>query len=550
MSSGARVLPGEVLDGYRIERVLGEGGMGIVLAARHLELRSRAAIKLMTRASSNDHAERFLSEARAAASIQSDHVARIFAFGRTPAGDPYLVMEYLEGEDLAQHLAAAGTVPLATAAGWALEACEALAHSHALGIVHRDLKPSNLFLERRRDGSRRVKLIDFGIAKLPSQETLTSSHQLLGSPSYMSPEQIDRPREVDSRTDVWSLGVVLFQMLTGKVPFSGSTVFELARKVRDEPHPSLLALRAELPEGLAQVVDRCLAKHPEQRWRDVSALAHALGPFAPESGLALIRAIDNLSASALASATTEPGTGAPVAIARPGEARASDRNERSVRARPLGLAGAVRRHPRAALVGLLGLLGIVAALVLRRAPFAAPALDGDDTARARGAELSPTPVAVSEAPRAWADAAPGAPQPTTAVAPEALLEVPHATAHSVPVAATATPAPPPERSAARERVPPRARTTRAPASPAPSPLPSAPPSPAATASPSESATPSTPAAAAPSATPSTAAPPSASSAALPAPPPTAAALDSAPTNEAAHPAPNEAEKRPRFDPGF
>ncbi len=289
------LLPGEILSGcYRIERVLGEGGMGVVLAARNLELGESVAIKVLNRAHTPELARRFLGEAKAAARIRSDHVVRILNFGRTDQGCPFIVMEYLEGQDLGQVLAKSGAVPVPMALRWTLQACEALAHAHALGIVHRDLKPANLFLERRTDGSRRLKLLDFGIAKLPSNTELTHTSQLLGSPNYMAPEQLDNPKDVDSRTDIWGLGIVLYELLTGQKPFAAPSVFALAARIRDTEQAPAASLRPELPEGLSALVDKCLEKQRDARWPDIAALARALSVFAPDDAGPLVRSIQGI----------------------------------------------------------------------------------------------------------------------------------------------------------------------------------------------------------------------------------------------------------------
>src|SRR3954452_10790259 len=191
MISAAPVLPGETLAGkYKVERVLGKGGMGIVVAARHLELDERVAIKFLLGERSSAGVDRFLREARAAAKVKGEHVCRVFDFGRLETGEPYIVMEYLEGPDLARKLASQGPQPVPAVVGWIIEACDALAEAHAIGIVHRDLKPANVFLANRTDGSSCAKILDFGISKLAA-ETMTSTATVMGSPLYMSPEQME-----------------------------------------------------------------------------------------------------------------------------------------------------------------------------------------------------------------------------------------------------------------------------------------------------------------------------------------------------------------------
>lgn len=277
----APVLPGEILAGkYRIERLLGKGGMGIVVAARHIELEERVAIKFLIKQNDPVAVERFMREARAAAKVKSEHVCRVFDVGRLDTGEPYLVMEYLEGADLAAKLASEGQVRIADIAGWMIETCAALSPAHALGIVHRDLKPANLFLAKREDGSICLKVLDFGISKLPDVDAMTSTTMTMGSPVYMSPEQINSARDVDARSDIWSLGVIMHELVSRKVPFVAETLVQLTVKIREAPAPSLSTLVDGVPPGFEAIVDRCLEKAASSRYQNVGDLAAALAPFA------------------------------------------------------------------------------------------------------------------------------------------------------------------------------------------------------------------------------------------------------------------------------
>ena len=285
---------GDLVAGkYRIERVLGVGGMGIVVAARHEELDQLVAIKFVRDdALGNDDAvERFLREARSAAKLKSEHVARVLDVGRLETGAPYMVMEFLDGTDLAQTLTRDGPMPLDLAVGLMLQVCEAVAEAHAAGIVHRDLKPENLFLTRTLGGSPRMKVLDFGVSKSASLASggkglLTGTRAMLGSPLYMAPEQMRSSRDVDSRIDVWALGVVMFELLTGRSPFEAETMPELCLKVVSEPPLSLAKLRPDLPPAIVGVVERCLEKDKEQRFTNAAELAAALEIFAaPRSSL-------------------------------------------------------------------------------------------------------------------------------------------------------------------------------------------------------------------------------------------------------------------------
>ncbi|WP_437774690.1 protein kinase domain-containing protein [Sorangium sp. So ce1097] len=287
----APVNVGDVLaDKYEVERVLGEGGMGVVVAARHLLLGERVAIKfLLPKARERaDLVARFLREGQAAARIRSEHVTRVYDVGTLARGEPYLVMEYLEGTDLKALLRDRGPLPVELACDYLLQACEALAEAHALGIVHRDLKPGNLFLSRRADGSPLLKVIDFGISKMalsaepaaPREHDMTESSAMLGSPLYMAPEQMVSSKNVDARADVWSMGAILYQLLTGAIPFRGDSVMEIYDRILEGP-PRLGALRADVPGRIDWVVQRCLQKSPADRFGNIAELAAELAPFAP-----------------------------------------------------------------------------------------------------------------------------------------------------------------------------------------------------------------------------------------------------------------------------
>lgn len=279
---------GEVIAGrYRVQRVLGVGGMGVVVAARHQELDTLVAIKMLRSEilMNSDVVARFAAEARAAVRIKSEHVARVTDVGTLPEGAPYMVMEYLEGVDLAELVQKRGKLPLHEAIDYVLQACEALAEAHSLGIIHRDLKPGNLFLCRRADGSELVKVLDFGISKStgPGQNpSLTSTSTLLGSPTYMSPEQLSSSKSVDCRTDIWALGIILHEILSGEVPFRSDTLPELFIAIIQNQPPGLDPLRPDLPKGFAEVVLRCLEKDRSRRFENVGQLAVALAEFAPQ----------------------------------------------------------------------------------------------------------------------------------------------------------------------------------------------------------------------------------------------------------------------------
>ncbi|AGP35049.1 hypothetical protein SCE1572_11335 [Sorangium cellulosum So0157-2] len=262
--------------------------MGTIVAAWHLELDQRVAMKFLHSPGTEggDPAERFRREARALARIKSEHVARVLDVGSMQGGMPYMVMEFLEGNNLAEEIRARGPLPVVEAVGYVLEAIEAMAEAHAAGIVHRDLKPANLFLARRPDGGRIIKVLDFGISKSMlggsrDELALTKTAALLGSPLYMSPEQVRCAKDVDARTDIWALGVIVYEMLIGRTPYNGDSVPQLFASLLHETPPTMAQLRADVPRELDAVVMHCLAKDPEQRWRNVGDLAAALLAFGP-----------------------------------------------------------------------------------------------------------------------------------------------------------------------------------------------------------------------------------------------------------------------------
>jgi len=278
---------GSTLAGkYRIEEVIGSGGMSVVVRALHTLLGQPVALKLLRPELASDpvHVERFLREALAAAQLKNEHVVRIHDADRLPDGAPYLVMEVLEGLDLAKLLLARGPLPVAEVVYYVLQACEAVAEAHARGIVHRDLKPSNLFLTRTPEGAPCVKVLDFGISKLEASLEdlrLTGTMVVLGSPLHMSPEQIRDSRTVDRRTDIWSLGTLAFELLTGRPPFLADTAAALiARISADRPEP-LSSFRSDVPPALDTVLLRCLEKDRTQRIQSVDELVRLLSPFAP-----------------------------------------------------------------------------------------------------------------------------------------------------------------------------------------------------------------------------------------------------------------------------
>jgi hypothetical protein len=287
-------------DKYRVDGLLGNGGMGIVFAATHLQLETRVAIKLLRAEltkSSQTASARLLREARATAKIKSDYVARVLDIGMVEWGGLFIVMEHLDGMDLEAFIRTQPRLAVGEAVGYLMQACEGVRAAHALGIIHRDLKPSNLFLAKEVSGAPRIKVLDFGVSKLINAPSdvgstaggLTGTNSMLGSPVYMSPEQLTDPRSVDVRADIWSLGMILFELLTGRRAFEASTMPQLGTLILHGKPESVRTFRPELPAGLAAIIDRCLQRDPADRYSSVRALMGDLAKFAPQSTVELTR---------------------------------------------------------------------------------------------------------------------------------------------------------------------------------------------------------------------------------------------------------------------
>ena len=434
---------GEVLDGkYRIERVVGRGAMAVVLQATHLQLEDQVAIKVLLPqlAVDREFVDRFLREGRTATKIRGEHVVRVFDVG-VSQGRPYMVMELLTGSDLDRIVEETGPLPPVKAVGYLLQACEAIAEAHIAGIVHRDLKPANLFLTRRPDGSDSVKVLDFGISKIMrvSEEASLQGTQpstLMGSPHYMSPEQLISARDVDPRADIWALGAILCELITGKPPFDAGTVAALSAAVLRDPAPLLRALRPDVPPAVEAAVARCLEKEPAKRFANVGELAWALSSVSDEaatSAARIARVIEGgtvkmglpgppssgVSGPVPAVANVAPSPHAPPARAK--EVLAESEREPTVPSRGRG------RMAGYAVAGVL-MLGAVGAIVNVVRKDEAERAAAEKEAASASASAAATPITSAVPP-------PPAPSASVAAAPPSAAPPPPPTP-SAPVAST------------------------------------------------------------------------------------------------------------------
>ena len=423
------VKPGDMLAGkYRVERLLGMGNMGVVVAATHIALKQRVALKFMlpTKAAGQEQHARFLREAQAAVRLKTQHVARVSDVGTLDSGAPYMVMELLDGRDIAAVLQERGPLPVYEAVDYILQACEAVAEAHASNIVHRDIKPANLFLTRGLDGKPCVKVLDFGISKHGDEVKLTQEEAVLGSPLYMSPEQIRSSGTVDARTDVWALGVVLYELVAGRTPFHAERILELVTKVNFEPPTRLSALRPDAPPGFAGVLMQCLEKDRERRMPSVAAFAAAIAPFGsqPHATIYAERVAAVLGeqiAPARPTAVLVPAATAPVEPSAPlvsATANALTRSSMSAPSRP------VRGWTLAVGALALGVVAVGGFWAGRGRGIAAPSVGGPGEASASVSPVAPAsvPPAASSPPilplPPPASEPSGAPSVSAMIAPE------------------------------------------------------------------------------------------------------------------------------------
>jgi serine/threonine-protein kinase len=363
------VLPlGTVIDGrYRLERVIGSGGMGVVFSATHLGLGRPVALKIVRPDQADDAkaSARLVREARTVATLRSRHVAQVIDVGMHD-GSPFLVMELLDGRTLHEIVATEGPLPIAPAVDLVIQACHALDEAHRRGIVHRDVKPSNLFLN-----AGELKVIDFGISKrapahFGEAAGQTTDGTLLGSPAFMSPEQIRSSSDVDGRTDIWSLGVVLHYVLTGEKPFKAESLLDLMTLIVHDAPPPPSAARPEVPAGLTDVVAKCLAKARADRYASAAELARALAPFASKEAGDLARGMP-VSSREVAAPPSAASSSTPSTPSKEEETRTATATATKPLPEP-------RRRSRAPLVALaLGAVVLTAAFGVRalRAPHRA-----------------------------------------------------------------------------------------------------------------------------------------------------------------------------------
>ncbi len=479
--------PGDVIAGkYVIERLLGQGGMGAVFAARHIKLAKSVAIKVMlSDGASPEAAQRFVNEGRAAANIQSEHVVRVDDVDEE-MGYAYMVLELLDGEDLADHLERApkGRLAPSVAADYVSQALKGVAHAHALGIVHRDLKPSNLFLARRSDGSTVVKVLDFGISKAQgssplaaSPAVLTSTKAMLGSPLYMSPEQLRSSKNVDQRADIWAVGVILYELMSGQRPFHGETLGELFAAILETDPVPLRQLVPDVPPALDQIVHRCLRRRPEERFASAGELVTALAPFAgravdlraatvvmplpaPSSSGALLPGRPSSDPFVSATPASDPLLSSPASrmsrsvVVAPGQAQAAavQTGDGWQNTAPGPVATASGK--KGSVAGLVAGLGLVFLLVASAG--AVVAVRSRSNAHSTGASVSAEPPVASV---------------SASVAPPVTTVVAAAASSASPTPAASAPPPPPSFVPASKPSPSPKHTVARPAAPAPEPAP-------------------------------------------------------------------------------
>ncbi len=485
-----------VADKYRIDGVIGTGGMGVVVAATHVELDQRVAIKFL-REVSDEALARFQREARLLVRLKGSHVARVIDVGALDDDTPYIVMEHLEGSDLASVVARRGKLPVDETVDYILQASEAVAEAHALGMVHRDLKPANLFLAIGPGGTTTVKVLDFGVSKIlddrssgtnePRGGDLTNEGVALGSPGYMSPEQMTSSRDVDARSDIFSLGALLYRLVGGQTPYKGTAVVSILATMATDGLRPLRDLAPDAPVGFIATVERCLAQDKAARFPTVAHLAHALMPYASRRGCVSIEQIlatlgveipdealpDTMLRSGFTETMVRPAL-APAPLLGPAPMMPSSGFGATLQSGPhftvsapaamppsfVGAATVISAHPQRMmlLVAALGVLGVAAGFATWRAlrplppqEIVDPGLESaasDAAASAASASVSAMVPPIATEPDAGASAVsalsasagPDPPRPRASGGPRVLRPHPSATNH---VPSGGGPSPPP-----------------------------------------------------------------------------------------------------------
>jgi serine/threonine-protein kinase len=464
---------GQLLDNkYKIVRLLGEGGMGAVYEGENVRIHHRVAIKVMHPAVEADNGarERFEREAQAAGRIGSEHICEVYDLGELPSGARYMVMEFLAGEALSTRVLKLGRIPIEVMAPLLLQLLEGLEAAHSAGIIHRDLKPDNVFLQRTKQGGDFVKIVDFGVSKFNalsggSAMSMTRTGAMVGTPYYMSPEQVRGAKLVDHRSDLYSVGVVLFECITGSLPFQAETFNELMFKIALEPPADAEQLVPGLDPRFGAIVRKAMAREPSQRYDSAQQFAAAVAEWMQVAGVAMPAghaSISQSGAGAMHSPFANSSGGHPVVLAttpNPGgpldKTTASGSGLSKTPAPPQPKKGNTAIVAIAVGVVVLAAAGIgVLQMSKGKSAAAAPTAE---TATAAAAAVVPAPVVTASAPPAALAPAPAptvvateAPAASAPPAPSDASSVAHGAAvHPISVARPVAPvaAPPPAASA-------------------------------------------------------------------------------------------------------
>ena len=432
-----RIAPGDLVGKFRVERIIGRGGMGLVVEATNIQLDQRVALKLLAPGKDGKESiDAVLNEARAAVRLRSDHIARVQDVDVDAVHGPYIVMELLDGQSLADMLADGKRLSVQRGAEYIIDACEGLAEAHVRGIIHQDIKPANLFVAMGNDGRPAVKVLDFGIAKMRQSPAgaavdmrMSLAGNALGTPFYLAPEQLRSDVNADHRADIWALGCVLFEVLTGTRAFSAARYTELVVQILESPRASVPD-GMELPSALLEVIDRCLVKDPNARYASTGELALALLPFARRRAHSVTtRAVTRVREGGL-----DPNHSMPSSMPPPSETSIDLVSSQSLRAPPAArislepsepVASSPKRRAVVVALALLAALGLFVAYTAgkSREPVAASKAATPPASTERVPAKSPPPRAADLPPTTARDLQPeasvGSPEPAPQVAPAA-----------------------------------------------------------------------------------------------------------------------------------